>query len=201
MAFNSILALSAAGKVVDIADKGANIYNEVADGHTRRKETRKNGDTDHTIRTGHAKTEDICAGVNTAIDALNTVADVFNKISDALNVSKETNSKIEERRNQFKLEKQKLDNELEKINKNYAIKMEKKDKSHEAKMAGMKYLHEREMAKISTVRETVNKMLDFMIELAKEDPSNPFITSSVSNLTTALNSLSINSNMQYIEEK
>lgn len=203
MAFNPLSALSAAKEATKIVDKGANIFNKLADGKTKRAETRKDGDTNRAIRVNHAQTEDWCTeietGANVIMDALNTASDIFSKISGSVNVSRETSLKIEESRRKFELDKKKLDDELTKDLEKIHQDCKRYDNEHEEKMSQMEKWHEEEMARIAIVREAVITLLNFTMEIARQNPSDPNIGGYITSLNSSLNTLNMNNSVKYIE--
>lgn len=214
MAFNPIEAqkyaktgMSTIDKGMDTINKGADIYNKVADGISRRRETRKDGVVDRTIRAKRAATEDFCSKVGVAINCANTISGIYEVIVGSIHDSKELKNQIENDRRNFELDKQKLNNDLIKFQSE--ILEEAKDnadaraKKHEKEMKKMQQDHEALMVVISNIIERANKLLDFTIQMASKDPTNPNILECISLLNGTNRDLNdvlrTNNTIDYIE--
>ena len=102
MGFDPKAALIAAKQGVkigsDIADKTVETINKVADGKTDRE-----------IRVSTSKTDQVLRCIDAGSKALDTAASIYEKLSQSRNRNKEIDSKIRDSRENFELEKKKLD--------------------------------------------------------------------------------------------
>lgn len=200
MGFDEKAALMAAGadaidKVVNATCKGAGVVNDLLNEHTKRGETRKDGSVDRVIKLDKAKAENVGSYVDTAMNALKTVGEIYSKISESVTASKKLKEQIERRKSYFEHQKDLVMKDMQQIQVNHKENMKKIENDHEYRMKKEQDLHDAEMKKIDIVKDTVKDTLGFIIELAKKDPTNPFLCSSINALTGSLQSLNINSNI------
>lgn len=184
MGFNVKAAREAAGLIVDtggaIAEKTVGTINTVKDGKLARQ-----------IKMSTHKSDTVIRCIDAGEQALKTASSIYATISQSINATKEVNSKIQEAREKFELEKQKLDREFEDMKLKYQLEEKKSSESHAENMERIRAFHEEEMRKIDTVRETVLGLMNLLNNLALNYPEQMYPY--VQQVSSCLTSIKMNS--------